>query len=240
MSATQQDKHISTLRPVPSAQLYLLRRGLGLWQLTFQGEKAVLKHQPGIYFVAYLLTHPQPEPVSALVLALRVADLFKPAASPTAELSNGMQKSPESSGQLESFSLQLEAARSAWALRSKQLELEALVDDEGSSEPVRAEALRELEGIYECQERNLGHLLAIAQRAAPTIRRAIARFQQQLLCARDLLGRPDPVLRAFEEHLNHFMLIPSARCSARSGTNLNYGLSSRFTYEPPNGVVWMN
>ena len=55
-----------------TSHLYSLRRGLGLWQLTFGGRSTVLKHEQGILYVAYLLYHPPLEPIHALDLVARV------------------------------------------------------------------------------------------------------------------------------------------------------------------------
>src|SRR5882672_12830783 len=50
---------------------YCLRKGQGYWQLTFAGQDAVLKHEQGLAYVAYLLLNPPDEPIHALALALR-------------------------------------------------------------------------------------------------------------------------------------------------------------------------
>ena len=42
---------------------------MGAWELTFEGKQAVLKHEQGIYYVAYLLLYPPAEPIHALDLA---------------------------------------------------------------------------------------------------------------------------------------------------------------------------
>src|SRR6266566_1346912 len=54
---------------------YALRKHLGYWELTFEGQKAILKHEQGIAYVAYLLLNPPPEPIHALDLATRIAVL---------------------------------------------------------------------------------------------------------------------------------------------------------------------
>ena len=51
---------------------YVLGRGqgLGAWELTFEGQQACFKHQPGVLYVAWLLLHPPPDPIHAVALAL--------------------------------------------------------------------------------------------------------------------------------------------------------------------------
>ncbi len=45
---------------------YALRRGLGFWELTFEGRQAVFKHELGALYVACLLLDPPPEPIHAV------------------------------------------------------------------------------------------------------------------------------------------------------------------------------
>src|ERR1039458_5227092 len=51
---------------------FALRRGLGFWELTFEGQRAVFKHDQGALYVACLLLDPPPEPIHAMALALKV------------------------------------------------------------------------------------------------------------------------------------------------------------------------
>src|SRR5262249_3995646 len=66
-----------TNRTTPSAlsqntpPRYALRKGLGCWELTFAGRRALLKHEQGIFYVAHLLANPPQQPLHALALALR-------------------------------------------------------------------------------------------------------------------------------------------------------------------------
>src|ERR1039457_3647279 len=54
---------------------YALCRGLGFWELTFEGRHAVFKHEQGALYVVWLLLHPPPEPVHALALALEARSI---------------------------------------------------------------------------------------------------------------------------------------------------------------------
>ena len=63
----------STLDPRPStAPAFSLRRGLGFWDLTFAGQRAIFKHEQGANYVAFLLFNPPPQPIHGLALALKV------------------------------------------------------------------------------------------------------------------------------------------------------------------------
>src|SRR5258708_26709476 len=52
---------------------YSLRKGLGVWQLLFDGEEALLQHEQGIHYVAWLLRHPAGMPLHGLELAAKAA-----------------------------------------------------------------------------------------------------------------------------------------------------------------------
>jgi hypothetical protein len=242
MSATQPSKPATRHQPTAPPR-YSLRPSLGVWRLTFDGHEAILKHQRGIAYVAYLLSHPQPEPIHALALALKAEAEFSPASTapasqPTAASTGAIPAEADRQG--EDIDDQLEEARTAWSIRRQQLELEALLEDETQSEPVKAEALRELEAIYHYQETSLGRMTALAQHAARAVRTAIERFHRRLRCARDLPGHPDPMLQEFASHLQLYLLAPSARCSAQRVSRLTPALAGRFAYQPPPGVVWEN
>ena len=54
---------------------YALRRGLGFWELTFEGRQAIFKHEQGALYVACLLLDPPPEPIHAVALALKARNM---------------------------------------------------------------------------------------------------------------------------------------------------------------------
>jgi len=226
--------------PNTSGEAYSLRRDLGLWHLIFESHPAILKHEQGICYVAYLVTHPSGEPIHGLALALKAAAAYQPtnAVTQIAEPSTGELVSVNGSSVMEEYNLQLDDARAAWAMRRKQLDLEALVDDPSQSEPVKAEALRELEAIYDYQKKNAGRTTSAAQRAVRTVRMAIKRFHRHLASAVTLDGTAHPVLQAFAAHLERYLLMPSIRFCGCHRARTGLGLAGRFTYEPPPGVVW--
>ncbi len=223
--------------PFPS---FLLRRGLGFWHLIFEGRSAELRHERGIFYVAHLLTSPPPQPIHALDLIAKIPELYRRQVglAPITDPNTGKVSALESSARLQERNLALDDAQSLRALLKKQRELEAILDDESESEPVKAEALRELETLYQFQTRHARRTRDSAQNAADTVRLAIHRFHRRLYNAMDMHGCPHPVLRPFADHLEKYILIPSARYS-RHGL-ARAGLAGCFTYEPPPGVRWEN
>ena len=61
---------------------YALRRGLGFWELTFEGRQAIFKHEQGALYVACLLLDPPPEPMHAVALALKAREMGGQAPGP--------------------------------------------------------------------------------------------------------------------------------------------------------------
>jgi hypothetical protein len=60
----------------PPPARYALRRDLGFWQLTFDHKNAILKHEQGIFYVAWLLHNVPEEPIHGVALALEVRALY--------------------------------------------------------------------------------------------------------------------------------------------------------------------
>src|ERR1035441_2693207 len=59
---------------------YALCRGLGYWELIFEGRQAIFKHEQGALYVACLLLDPPPEPIHAVALALKARSMAGPGA----------------------------------------------------------------------------------------------------------------------------------------------------------------
>src|ERR1022692_5315058 len=49
---------------------YAVRRGLGTWEVTFEGRRDSFSDEQGAEYVVWLLLHPPPEPIHAVALAL--------------------------------------------------------------------------------------------------------------------------------------------------------------------------
>src|SRR5206468_8614527 len=123
----------------------------------------------------------------------------------------------QSHARIQERSLALDDAQTLRALLRKEKELEAILDDEDESEPVKQEALRELEAIAEFQKQHGRRSQDSAQRAVRAVRKAIIRFHRRLLATLDRHGNPHPVLCPFAVHLKKHLLIPSARYCRPAG-----------------------
>jgi hypothetical protein len=203
---------------------YGLRRGLGFWDLTFEGRQAVFKHDQGALYVACLLLDPPPEPVHGVALALKARKM------------NG--QAPEEAELIQERNLGLDDAEAVRNLRRKQRALERVLDDELAIEPVKAEARREREEILEFLRKNSWRTRDNTGRCVRAVAVAIKRFHARLAKAVDAEGRPHPVLQGFARHLREHLLIPSGRGGGHGGARASWSGAGCFTYEPPPGVVW--
>ena len=203
---------------------YALRRGLGFWELTFEGRRAVFKHEQGALYVGCLLLDPPAEPIYAVALALKARKLSGQA--------------PEEAELIQERNLGLDDAEAVRKLRRKQRELEAVLDDELAIEPVKAEARREREEILEFLRKHSWRTRDNAERCVRAVAVAIKRFHARLGNAVDTEGRQHPVLQGFARHLWDHLLVPSGRGGGHGGTRAGWAGAGCFTYEPPAGVVW--
>jgi hypothetical protein len=221
----------------PSGSDFALRKGLGFWELTFDSRHADIKHERGIFYVAWLLTHRPPHPIHALDLISKIPEIYRHQLGLThiTDPGTGKQATLESGARFQERSLSLDDAESLRALFRKQKELEAILDDESESEPAKHEALLELEAIAEFLKQYGRRTQTNAQRAADSVRKSITRFHHHLAGAKDADGNPHPVLVPFADHIEKCILIPSRRYHgnrfARSG------LAGCFAYEAPANVL---
>jgi hypothetical protein len=216
----------TTDRNLRAGPQYVLRRELGFWKLRFEGKEAVFKHELGALYVACLLLEPPRQPIHGVALALKAR------AKPGASAGPG--------GVVEQRSLRLEDAATLRALWRRQRELEQVLEDENEIEPVKAEALRELEEVIAFLRKSPWQARDGAERCVRAVAAAIKRLHAHLAAAVDAEGRPHAVLQGFAGHLHEYLLVPSGRGGgfARGWCAANY--PGCFTYEPPRGVVWRN
>jgi hypothetical protein len=219
---------------------YALHKGLGFWELYFKGERGFFKHEQGAYYVAHLLLNPPERPIHGLALTIAVAAVRGRPIPPLriTDSVTGHTVLLDGDGTLQQRSMGFEAFDAAYALRKTQLALEAILDDESSIEPVKAEALRDLEAIYNFQKTTQGRIKDAAQRAVHAVSMAIKRFHHRLSLASDVSGCPHSVLRPFARHIEKYILLPSGRYLGSGRARSLTGAAGCFTYARPRGVVW--
>src|SRR6266481_629605 len=185
------------------SRAYSLIKGLGVWNLFFNGLSTVLKHEQGVSYVAYLLANPPAEPIHAFELIAK-AQTTMPNNSKPPELIDprtGVATPLAKYARIQERGLGVEHLETLRGLRRKEQELEAILDDADELEPVKAEALRELEQIVALQRRHMRRSEDNAQKTVRAVRRAIARFHFHLESALDAEGRPHLILCPFALHL---------------------------------------
>jgi hypothetical protein len=224
----------------PVVSRFSLRRDLGFWQLTFEGQFAVIKHERGLLFVAYLLLNPPEHPIHAIDLVTKIPGLYRQQLGLTEIIdpTTGLPIQLEPDARLQESNLAQDDAELARALLKEEKKLYALLDDPEEIEPVKAEALRRLEELAAFQKQHSRRSVDTAQRLVRTIRQAISRLYLHLAAATDRQGSPHPVLRPFAEHINNYLIKPSARFASSGSPHARTGLAGCFTYEPPLGVFW--
>jgi hypothetical protein len=203
---------------------YALRRGVGFWELVFEGRQSIFRHELGALYVAYLLGEPPREPLHGVALALKAREkLGQPANAGEA---------------LQQRVMGLEEAASVRALWRRQRELEGVLQDRLAIEPVKAEAQRELEEITEGLRQSPWLSRHGAERCARAVGVAIKRLHARLAAAVDAEGKPDKVVRAFALHLHEYLLVPSGRGGGYAGEQAVSGFEGCFSYQAPKGVLW--
>jgi hypothetical protein len=232
--------HYSNTPKSPSTPLYALRKLDSTWGLTFDGNKAQIKDEPVMKYVAYLLLNPPAEPMFGVDLASKADALYgkRNALTEITHPYTGEIIVVPSEARIQERHLGLDDAEAMrWALR-KQNDLEALLEAPDLIEPVRAEIHRELIALYEYERLNSKQVFDAAQKTVLAIRRALKRLQKRLTRAVDSNGFPHPVLRAFAAHLQQHLIEPSYRFKHAAARREKDDAAGCFTYQPPNGVAW--
>jgi hypothetical protein len=196
--------------------------------LTFEGEQAVLRHQQGLVHLAWLLANPGGEPIHALELAGRIA------AARRREI-HGLAPGLAEGAVVRQRSVSMDLAAASRALLRRQRELELVLEDDRESEPVKAEAQRDLEALMLLQKNQFRRAADASTRAAHAVRKSIHRLHRRLAESVDARGRPHVLLRAFAAHIEKYLLVPSRRWA---GWKIAGGHAGCFIYEPPPGIVW--
>jgi hypothetical protein len=226
-----------SITPVPR---YSLKKGLGFWDLTFDGQHATIKHDQGLAYVAYLLTNPPAEAIHALDLATRIAVINGKHVGITeiVDPKTGFKAYLDAFARVEERSPALDDALAMRQVIRQQHDLEEMIEQEDTIDPVKEEALRELIVLYNYEDKHSKRVLDSAQKAAHAVRTAIKRFYRKLSIACQADGTPNQVLRAFAAHIDQYLLGPSTPRYGRIGRRIRVGSPGCFTYQPPTGVVW--
>jgi hypothetical protein len=184
----------------------------GFWELTFAGHKATLTQNPALFYVAWLLANPPVEPISPTDLSAAVYVRF--------------ESHPDF---IRDFDWVLQHHFDALAtkiLKTKQIQLESILDNPTEPAEVKNEALKEVAVIYQLQETHAAESLKTNQRLIKNINESFRKLLTDLASAEDFYGRPEQILRAFGRHLLLYIFLPTVR----AGGN--------FTYEKPADITW--
>ena len=132
MKTNQANTHLSH----PNECRYALRRGVHYWALVFEGREAIFKHELGALYVAFLLLNPPKEPLHGVALALDSRTLCS--------------QTPGAEEAIQLRSLGLDGAETVRAVRRRERELEAVVDDRRSWQRLPALSLAP-PGWHQCK-----------------------------------------------------------------------------------------
>ncbi|HSU57004.1 MAG TPA: hypothetical protein VLT36_23375 [Candidatus Dormibacteraeota bacterium] len=228
-SETRNPQPGSAIRnPQSAIGAFSLKKGDGYWTLRFEGREIVIKHARGIFYIAWLLEHPN-ERIHALDLMTKIPEIYRQHLALT-EITNpetGKTVTLESHARLQERSLSLDDAQAMRAVFRRQRELEAILDDPDQDEPVKAEALKELEELADFQKKHAQRHRSQAQLAADSVHKAIARLHKHLSTSGQSL------LTEFAEQINKQIIMPSRRYSGHNNQYARSGLAGCFTYEHP-------
>src|SRR5437879_5348256 len=114
---------------------YSIRKHIAFWAVDFEGETAVFDHEQGAYYVAFLLLNPPDEPIHGMALEIKSMAYFgdylkSPGVTEIVNPSTGENMILACDAIFEQRNFALDDADSARPLRRKQLELEAILENE--------------------------------------------------------------------------------------------------------------
>ncbi|HNQ90206.1 MAG TPA: hypothetical protein PKM73_16440 [Verrucomicrobiota bacterium] len=197
---------------------YALRNGGGIWKIVFDWKSAEWKEEKGLRYVAYLLKNPPKEPIHGTKLAARVF---------------GYADIPE-------ISMGKDEAGSRRAIEKEANELMATLNSDDASEVEKDEARERLEELARVRKQAGKRPETNAEKTVRAVRKAIQRLHKNLISEKNAEGKPHPVYGPFAEHIEKYLLNPSARFTGRRGARAKAGVAGCFVYEPPDGVTWAN
>ena len=223
---------------------YALRHQMDIWQVVFDGRKALVKDGRAMRIVAYLLLNPPSEPIHAVPLEAQVWGRELEAGEPERdeESSSADETDPSPAHMPEEMNCQASGARLDQVenilLKRKFRELLEIIEDGTLPQAERDAAQEELDQLHAALDGAAGRVVDGAAKAAFRVRKAIKRLHNKLATAVDGNHQPDTVLRDFAAHLLTHLIIPSSRFNRGKGSRNRAGVAGTFTYEPPAGMVW--
>lgn len=196
------------------AKPFSLENKDGFWELTFAGQKATLTQNPALFYVAWLLANPPVEPISPTDLSAAVYVRFESHPDFIRDLDWVLQHHVD--------------AVATKILKTKQIQLESILDNPNEPAEIKNEALKEVAVIYQLQETHAAESLKTNQRLIKNINASFRKLLTDLASAEDFYGRPQQILRAFGRHLLLYMFLPTVR----AGGNYSYEKPADITWQP--------
>ena len=208
----------------PEEREFRLEKGLGLWTLWLGRTRAILKHEIGLDYVAWLMAHPG-EPIHALDLAARIHAMSgKDVQHGITEVENpltGERVAIEGHSRVYERGMFLEEAETMRAVIREQSKLEAFVELEDTTEPEKEEAYRQLAALYDFEKNKGPRVRDAAARASDTVGKAIKRLVARLGRAVDREGQPHPIFRGLAAYIQERILVPSGRGVGHGGKRVD-------------------
>jgi hypothetical protein len=201
-----------------AAPAFVFRREVGVWSVVFDGKPGAFRHEKGALYVDYLLKHSTDCPIHGV-------ELFG--------LATGQ-------GIIQEANLGGDGAGTMAKACERAMELMDVLKDPNASDKKKAEAREELEAIAEAKKTVRKGPTSNSEKTVRAVRKAISRLHETLADARRKDGSPHPALNAFAEHVLEHLIKPSARYGGHGRGRVKAGVAGSFTYEPPDGVVWVD
>jgi hypothetical protein len=220
--ASGNEAGVATPVETPDPLCCTLRREPACWVLVLQGQRAYLKYEIGLEYVAYLLSHPGQRVSGATLFskfhpqspkASGISSVGSPDAGGVTDLADDATLSEEN--------LDKDTERVLEAHRETAQEFRETLQDPAASASDKEFARRALQEI-------IGFLAAQKKTSQDPNTRAVKRVHKsiQRLCD-NLAGQgpghsaPDPVARGFAGYIAQHILVPSRRYTvARKGANI--------------------
>jgi hypothetical protein len=238
--STLHDCQLRSTLPAQRSTKFALRKNLGVWHLIFDGQEAFIRHERGLLYIHWLLYHPDQTPIHAIDLMAKIPEIYRQQLGLPAltDPVTGKTVTLDSGARLQERSLALDDRQSMRALFKKQKELEALLDSDDASEPEKAEALRELEQLYDWQRHHAAHSKDAAHKLAQSVRKAVIRLQRHLQTGAAPATASNQPLIEFAHHIRKQIQYGQGPRAGTPNTASPTHPPAHFTYETLPVVTW--